>query len=411
MARSSCEAAPARAARPDETARRRELAGPSTSARPFGVYVHFPYCTFHCPYCDFAVSTARPIPQEGYARAVLRELDLRAGDFEGLEARSLYMGGGTPSLWDPERVLEVLAGVRARLGLPADAEVTLEANPESCTRERLEAYRAVGVNRFSIGVQSFDRRVLAKLGRRHGPEEAERAVRAAAAVVPNVSVDLIYGARGSSVGTAREDAERLAGLAVPHVSAYALTVDAALLAEEVPFARLWRQGRLPLPPDDDVVEQARAIRAALRRRGLRRYEISNLARPGFESAHNRLYWEGEAYLGLGAGAFGCARDPDGSSARRWGNLRSPDAYLSALAADRLPTAEEDRLGPRELAEERVMLALRTRRGLPLAEIPAPRRAEADALVRARLAAVLDGRLVLTARGMDVHSAVVERLLP
>jgi oxygen-independent coproporphyrinogen-3 oxidase len=379
--------------------------------RPFGVYVHFPYCTFHCPYCDFAVATDRPIPQERYTRAVLEELALRAVDFVGLDGRSLYLGGGTPSLWAPERVAEVLAEVRSRLRLPPDAEVTLEANPESCSPERLAAYRAAGVNRFSIGVQSFDPGVLAKLGRRHGPAQAERAIRAAASVLPNVSVDLIYGARRSTVETARADAQRLAELPVAHVSAYALTLDPEVLAEEVPLARLRRQGRLPLPPDEEVVAQGRAIRAVLRRARFRRYEISNFARPGFESVHNRLYWDSQSYLGLGVGAFGCLHDPGGRSARRWGNARVPGAYLSALEAGKLPTAEEEQLGPRELEEERVMLALRTRRGLPLEEIPATKRGEADALVRACLAAVLGGRLVLTARGMDVHSAVVERLLP
>jgi putative oxygen-independent coproporphyrinogen III oxidase len=381
------------------------------SPRPFGIYVHFPYCAFHCPYCDFAVSTERSIPQERYTRAVLREVALRAGAFEGLEARSLYLGGGTPSLWDPERVAEVVAEAKGRLRLAPGAEVTLEANPESCGAERLAAYRAAGVNRFSIGVQSFDRGVLAKLGRRHGPDEAERAIRAAAQVLPNVSVDLIYGARRSSVDTARADAERLAALPVVHVSAYALTLDPEVLAEEVPLARLRREGRLPLPPDDDVVAQAQAIRAALRRARFRRYEVSNFAKPGFESAHNLLYWRAESYLGVGVGAFGCVHQPGGASARRWGNVRGPAAYLSAIEAGHLPTAEEERLGPRELAEERVMLALRTRGGLPIPEIPAARRDEADALVRARLAALLDGRLVLTARGMDVHSLVAERLLP
>ena len=379
--------------------------------RPFGVYIHFPYCVTHCPYCDFAVSTERPIPQERYTRAVLEELALRSAEFTALEPRSLYLGGGTPSLWDPERVAEVVSGVRSRLRLPADAEVTLEANPESCSRERLAAYHASGVNRFSIGVQSFDPSVLAKLGRRHGPGEAERAIRAAASVLPNVSVDLIYGARRSTVATARADAERLALLPVAHVSAYALTLDPEVLAEEVPLARLRRQGRLPLPTDEEVVAQARAIRSVLRRARFRRYEISNHARDGFQSVHNRLYWESDSYLGLGVGAFGCLHDPGRESARRWSNARTPAGYLAALEAGRLPTADEERLGPRELCEERVMLALRTRRGLPLREVPAPRRGEPEALVRARLAAVVDGRLVLTARGMDVHSAVVERLLP
>ncbi len=377
---------------------------------PYGVYIHFPWCAVHCPYCDFAVATGEPL-QGRYTRAVLAELELRADGFSGLDCQSLYLGGGTPSLWDPERVAEVVTAVRRRLALPRGAEVTLEANPESCHPARLAAYAAAGVTRFSIGVQSFHPGVLAKLGRRHGPDLAERALRAAAEVTENVAADLIYGARRSSVESARADAERLARLPVVHVSAYALTLDPEVLAEEVPLARMRRQGRLPLPSDEEVVAQARAIRVALRRAGLRRYEISNYARPGFESVHNGLYWESRSYLGLGVGAFGCLHDPGGDLALRWGNHRSPTAYLADVESNRLPSAEEDRLGPRELLEERLLLALRTRRGLPLEAVPPSKRAEVDALARARLAVRLGDRLVLTARGMDLHSAVVERLLP
>src|SRR6266540_6041404 len=187
--------------------------------RPFGVYVHFPYCAHRCPYCDFAVTT-EPVPGERrYARAILAELALRAPAFDGLAPVSLYLGGGTPSLWDPDEVADVIAAIRERLRFPSDAEVTIEANPESCDRERLRRLRAAGVNRVSVGVQSFDPGVLAKLGRRHGPDAAERAIRAAAEALPNVAVDLIYGARRSSVATARADAERLASLPVAHVSA------------------------------------------------------------------------------------------------------------------------------------------------------------------------------------------------
>jgi oxygen-independent coproporphyrinogen-3 oxidase len=186
---------------------------------PFGIYVHFPYCTHRCPYCDFAVTTA-PVPGERrYARAVLAELALRAPAFDGLAAASVYLGGGTPSLWDPDEVGEVLAAIRARLRVPAGAEVTIEANPESCDRGRLRAWRAAGVNRVSVGAQSFDPGVLAKLGRRHGPEAAERAIRAAAEEVGNVSVDLIYGARRSTVAIARADAARAVSAGAVHVSA------------------------------------------------------------------------------------------------------------------------------------------------------------------------------------------------
>jgi putative oxygen-independent coproporphyrinogen III oxidase len=377
--------------------------------RPFGVYVHFPYCAMRCPYCDFAVAVEPAIPQARYTRAILDELELRGAPFRALACRSLYLGGGTPSLWDPESVAEVVAAVRDRLGLEAGAEVTLEANPESCEPWRLAAYRDAGVNRFSIGVQSFDAGVLAKLGRRHRPADAERAVRAAAEVVENVAVDLIYGARRSTPATARADAERAAALPVTHVSAYALTVDAAVLGDETPFARLARAGRLPLPADGDVVAQASAMRAALRRAGLRRYEISNYARPGFASIHNALYWASESYLGVGAGAFGCLHGP--GRARRWGNLRDAARWMAAVEAGRLPLAEEEELGPRELEEERLLLALRTRRGLSMDEIAPAKRGEAARLVRTRLAAIVQGRLVLTSRGMELHSAVVERLLP
>ncbi len=378
-------------------------------ARPFGVYVHFPWCTHRCPYCDFAVTTEPQPGERRYARAVLAELALRAPAFEGLAPASLYLGGGTPSLWDVADVREVIGAVRERLRLAAGAEVTIEANPESCDRERLLAWRAAGVNRVSVGVQSFDGGVLAKLGRRHGPEAAERAIRDAAAVLENVSVDLIYGARRSTVDTARADALRAVDAGAVHVSVYALTLDADVLAEEVPLARLRREGRLPLPSEDETRAQAAAIRSALRRAGLARYEISNFARPGRESVHNRLYWDGESYLGLGAGAYGCLRGAAGAGSFRYGNLRDAHAYAEAALSGRLATAEEDRIAPVADRNERLMLALRTRAGAPLSSLSPPQAREAAEAVRRRLAVRRYGRLVLTSRGMDLHSALSERL--
>ncbi|HVO20492.1 MAG TPA: coproporphyrinogen-III oxidase family protein [Anaeromyxobacter sp.] len=378
-------------------------------ARPFGVYVHFPYCRHRCPYCDFAVTT-EPVPRgRSYARAILRELALRAGAFDGLELRSIYLGGGTPSLWDPAEVAEVIGEIRGRFSAVAvrDLEITLEVNPESSGRAQLRAWRAAGVNRVSVGAQSFDPGVLAKLGRRHGPEEAERAIREAAEEIANVSVDLIHASRRSTPASAATDAARAVAAGAVHVSDYALTVDAEVLAEEVPFARMARAGRLPLPGEEEAAAQGRALRAALRRAGLQRYEISNHARPGRESVHNRLYWESESYLGLGAGAYGCLRGEAGSV--RYGNLRDTPAWLAAVEASRLPSAEEDRLDPRAERNERVMLALRTISGAPLGWLAPAASREVEGLLRRRLAVVRAGRLVLTSRGMDLHSAVAERL--
>lgn len=374
---------------------------------PFGVYVHFPYCAHRCPYCDFAVTT-RPVPAGGrYARAVLAELGLRAVPFDDLEGVSLYLGGGTPSRWAPEEVASVVDGVRSRCRLGDGAEVTIEANPESCDRARLEAWRAAGVNRVSIGVQSFDPGVLAQLGRRHDGESAARAIAAAAAVIPNVSVDLIQASRRSSPAIAADDAARAVACGAVHVSAYGLTLDPEVMAEEVPLARAARTGRLVFPGDDEALAQARAARAALRRAGLRRYELSNFALPGMESRHNQLYWEGASYLGLGAGAAGCRRGPAGGV--RWQNLRDADAWLTAVEAGRLPTGEEDAFDATADRNERLMLGLRTRRGVPLELVDGAKAGEVAALRRRRLAVVRAGRLVLTSRGLELQSAVAERL--
>ena len=375
--------------------------------RPFGLYVHFPWCSTRCPYCDFAVTTARPVPDARYADAVVAEIGRRAPAFAGRSCSTLFLGGGTPSLWSPESIARVVGAAR-EVGLRPGAEVTLEANPESADAVRAGAWREAGVTRVSIGVQSFDRDVLRKLGRRHGPDDAERAVREVARVIPNVSVDLIQGGRRSSEAIARADALRAASLPVVHVSAYALTLDAEVLAEDVPLARLARSGRLTFPGEDEVVAQGRAVADALAAAGFRRYEISNFARPGMESRHNLLYWRSEDYLGAGAGAVGCVRWPGGG--RRWTNHREVGPWLAAVEAGLLPDASEEALGPAELASERILLALRTAEGLPLVELPEGAAGEVPGLVRNGLAAVAGARLRLTAAGMDIHSAVVERLL-
>ena len=373
---------------------------------PFGIYVHYPWCSFRCPYCDFAVTTDRPLPGQRYAAAVVAEMRRRAPAFSGRRCATLYLGGGTPSLWEPEAVARVVEAARA-LGLPRGAEVTLEANPESADARRAAAWREAGVNRVSIGVQSFDAAVLHKLGRRHGPAQAERAIREVAGVIPNLSVDLIHGGRRASVDSARADAERLISLPVTHVSSYALTLDLDVLAEDVPFSRLAREGKLSFPGDDQVLAEGRAIAAVLEASGLRRYEISNFARPGLESRHNLLYWRSEDYLGAGAGAVGCARTPTG--AVRWTNHRTYGPWLAAVEAGELPSASEEELSPSELRNERVMLALRTTQGLDASWLSPAQGREVAGFLRTGLAVLRRGRLALTPAGMDVHSAVAERL--
>ena len=382
-----------------------------------GLYVHFPYCLRRCPYCDFTIAISRTVPGERYADAVLAELRLRIAQRPAWTERpldSIYLGGGTPSLWEPREVGRVLEGIAGLLPLAADAEISLEANPEVTDTARLAGYRAAGVNRLSLGIQSFEPAVLTTLGRSHSPSDAEAAFRAArGASFENVSIDLIHGVPGQSLAGAVEDARRAVALGPEHVSSYVLTVDRDHLGAETVFSRRLRQGRLVLPEDDVVVEMVDAVGEVLASAGLERYEISSHAVPGRHSRHNALYWTGGESLALGAGAVGFHHD--GGGAVRTTNLRSTPRWLEAVEAGRLPDEDRETLGPGALYEERLLLGLRLRSGLDLARLwaergIAPRSAEVDVLVRDGFLEPLGPRFRLTRRGTHLHQEISARLV-
>ena len=382
-----------------------------------GLYVHFPYCLRRCPYCDFTIAISRTVPGERYADAVLAELRLRIAQRPAWTERpldSIYLGGGTPSLWEPREVGRVLEGIAGLLPLAADAEISLEANPEVADTARLAGYRAAGVNRLSLGIQSFEPAVLTTLGRSHSPSDAEAAFRAArGASFENVSIDLIHGVPGQSLAGAVEDARRAVALGPEHVSSYVLTVDRDHLGAETVFSRRLRQGRLVLPEDDAVVEMVDAVGEVLASAGLERYEISSHAVPGRHSRHNALYWTGGESLALGAGAVGFHHD--GGGAVRTTNLRSTPRWLEAVEAGRLPDEDRETLGPGALYEERLLLGLRLRSGLDLARLwaergIAPRSAEVDVLVRDGFLEPLGPRFRLTRRGAHLHQEISARLV-
>jgi oxygen-independent coproporphyrinogen-3 oxidase len=387
-----------------------------------GVYVHFPYCLSKCPYCDFASYVASRVPHEEYARAVERELGLRSEEFSGLgPVRSIFFGGGTPSLWDVGCVAAVLEAIARTLPVTADAEISLEANPGAAEMERFRALKEAGVNRLSLGVQSFADPTLRALGRRHSGVEAEAAVeRALGAGFAHVSLDLIHGAAGQTLEGARSDARRAAATGVDHVSDYALTLEG--LAVEVPMARAVREGRLRVPDGDAQADMGHAVRGELHAAGFARYEISNFARRGSRCAHNLGYWSGAPYLGVGVGAFGA------SATRRYGNARDPVAYLAALSEGQLPPGESESLPETVRFSERIFLGLRLIEGLDLralarefGEGPVGNlRQKAERLQRAAPPG-LDGplgahlilepdRLALTEGGLDLHSEIAARLL-
>jgi putative oxygen-independent coproporphyrinogen III oxidase len=382
-----------------------------------GVYLHFPYCLRRCPYCDFAIRVQRLVPGERYAEAVLRELDLRMADtpeWRGRTIDSVYLGGGTPSLWEPAQVARVLEGIDRQLPLAPDAEVTLEANPEVADGARLAGYRLAGVNRLSIGVQSFRAETLATLGRTHRPEDGVRAVEAARqAGFDNLSVDLIVGVSGQRLEDAVGDARQVSALAPEHVSAYVLTVERQELGTETVFSRRLRQGRLELPPEETVVAMVDGVADALEAGRLHRYEISSYARSGRHARHNALYWTGGESLGLGSAAVGFRRT--GNGAVRTTALRSVPRWMEAVDAGQLPDAEREPLGPAELYEERLLLGLRLFSGLDLESLWAargvpPRTETLAALQRDGFVEQVGHRVRLTRTGAHLHGEITARLV-
>lgn len=386
-------------------------------AARFAVYVHFPFCLSKCPYCDFASQAAQRVPEERYTAAVERELCLRFSELSPREVHSIYFGGGTPSLWSPRCVGRVLERIARHFPLARGAEVSLEANPGASDAERFSGYRAAGVNRLSIGIQSFHPSTLAALGRVHDERAALDAVeKARRAGFDNLSLDFIYGVHGQTLKEVEEDARQAAGLGSEHLSAYALTLERALLAEEVPLQRRLSRGELALPGEEDLLAMARAVRETFQAAGFQRYEISNYAHAGYHSRHNAAYWTGGEYLALGAGAAGYLSTGAGSG-ERYANLRSAEKYLDRVEADELPEAGREQLTSQELFEERVAMGLRLTGGVELAQACrlygvelGPRLKEAERLVALGVARFQEGRLALTDRGLDLHSEIAARLI-
>jgi len=361
------------------------------ATRVASVYVHAPFCVRRCFYCDFAVQVRRTGDADEWLRALKGELHVvrSEGLFElahGLD--SLYVGGGTPSVLGAQAMRGLAEVIGAGHLRSPELEWTAEANPESLTPEVARRWRAAGVNRLSIGVQSFHEGALRWMGRMHGPDGAVRATRTAReAGYDNLSVDLIFGLPAHLGRSWRDDLERALGLDVAHLSLYGLGVEPA-----TPLGRSVAEGREP-PVDEDAYREEFLLAAEmLVAAGYRHYEVSNFARPGAASRHNAVYWSGEPYLGLGNGAHSYAHP-----LRRW-NHREWNAYRDATTAGLSPEEGREMLDADAIRLERLWLALRTDRGLPMRDWhDAPLRLVEGWKTRG-LAVVADGLVRLTARG-------------
>ncbi len=372
----------------------------SGSAAGFGIYVHIPFCAHRCGYCDFA--TAVPESDDQVARyvAALRTEIARSTD-DAPPVTSVFVGGGTPTLLGPEPLAAVLRTLHDTFDVAADAEVTIECNPETASAELFDGLVAAGVNRVSMGAQSFAPHVLATLERGHTAQRPVEAVALArAAGVEQVNLDLIYGTPGESDDDWRGTLEAVLAAGVDHVSAYALTIH-----DNTAFGRSVATGAMPDVDEDVQRERFDVAREVLAAGGFEHYEISNWALGSHaRSRHNILYWRHGDYLAFGVGAHGHR------SGRRWWNTRSTRAYLDALESGGTPVAGTEDLDETEQAEERILLGLRLKEGLhPLDVPPIEPLALEDAMV-AGLVTTACGRLQCTDEGWFLLDEAVRRLV-
>jgi oxygen-independent coproporphyrinogen III oxidase len=363
--------------------------------RIHSLYLHVPFCTWVCKYCDFNAYAVLEGLIPPYVDALRREIDVAGTELPIGPIDTIFIGGGTPSLLTIVQLGQILDGVRASLA--PGAEITLEANPSNVTSEQVDGWLAAGVNRLSIGVQSLRPDALRFLERLHSGPDAIAAIRAArAGGFENLNADLLYGVPGVHLGGWLETVEAVLAEGVQHVSAYELTVESGTrLGQEV------RTGLVQMPDADDQLEQYWAAATRLETAGFAHYEISNWARPGFASRHNLAAWNYQPYLGCGAGAHSMFRLPDGSTERRW-NVKGPHAYIRRVGQSGAAADGNEILSPQRARGEAAMIGVRLLDGTDAAgDFPAQRRQ----LVGAGLLIEAGGQVRLTRRGVELANQV------
>lgn len=378
------------------------LAG--VGSRPFGIYVHVPFCATRCGYCDFNTYTAGELgtsaSPQSWMEGLRRELDLAAQMTGAPAVDTVFVGGGTPSLLGGDGLADVLGAVRSSFGLADGAEVTTESNPESTSPEFFERLLAGGFTRISLGMQSAAQHVLKVLDRTHTPGRAvAAALEARAAGFGHVNLDLIYGTPGERDEDLDLSLDAVLSAGVDHVSAYALIVE-----DGTALARKVRRGELPAPDDDVLASRYERIDARLAEAGLTWYEVSNWAREDAACRHNLGYWDGGDWWGAGPGAHSHV------GGVRWWNVKHPARYADQLAAGSLPVGGSEQLTEEDVHVERVMLTARLRTGLPVAELDDAERRAAETVVADGLLVRAGEQLVLTDRGRLLADAVVRTVL-
>ncbi len=318
-----------------------------------GIYIHIPFCKQACHYCDFHFSTSMKYKDE-MIQALVHELELRKNYLGNEAIETIYFGGGTPSIVPAKDIAHILNFIESNFELGSNVEITLEANPDDLNKTQLQSLYQTGINRLSIGVQSFHDRDLEWMNRAHKKSEAIDSIRRAQDIgIENISIDLIYGTPGLSDKEWKENIYQALDLGVPHISSYALTVE-----EKTPLGN-WVQKKKVKPMDEEqAAAQFEILMEELAQNDFEHYEISNFAKPGFYSRHNSSYWEGKKYLGIGPSAHSFNK-----TSRTW-NIRNNAIYLTKIYADELPS-ETEVLQRKDLFNEYLMISLRTSKGADL----------------------------------------------
>jgi oxygen-independent coproporphyrinogen-3 oxidase len=374
-------------------------------------YIHIPYCIKRCGYCDFNTYTPSELKNEatladvshGYIDLLIREIEMARSGSSAERVPTIFFGGGTPSLMEPEDLGRVISAIAANFSLDENVEITMEANPDSLTRERLAGYFAAGINRLSIGMQSAVLHVLRVLDRTHNPENIEKAISWAHEVGFNeISLDLIYGTPGESMADWEATLDKALSLDITHISAYALIVEnGTKLAAQV------RRGEILIPDDDETADKYILADNKIRAAGFDWYEVSNWSKPGSPCRHNVAYWQGSNWWGAGPGAHSHI---DG---RRWWNVKHPTAYKDRLEQSLSPMHEEENLTPVEQQREEIMLLIRLATGLPRKGLDSRQQAvvesycssgDVDGLAWAA------GSLILTQQGRLIADRIVRELV-
>ena len=368
-----------------------------------GIYVHIPFCESRCKYCDF-FSTTRLEQRDAYVEAVAKEVVQRNKYLPSQNVHTVYFGGGTPSMLSVEQIGRILGELRKYYVFDADAEITTEANPSDINEEKLRGWKKLGINRLSIGIQSFQDAQLKQIGRRHNAEQARQAVRMARdAGFENISIDLMYGLPGETLKEWKEDVEEALKLEVEHVSAYCLSYE-----EGTPLTRALM--RKEIEEVDEETENAMYdwLTERLSRAGIERYEVSNFAKKGFESQHNSSYWNGTPYLGLGAGAHSY----DGKT-RQW-NVSDLEQYIRGVEQGET-YFEKEVLTKNDLYNEYIMLKIRTREGVNLSMVPRSMQEVCKGVAKSyiengKLKMENEDRLVATQEGIHILNRIIEDMM-